>query len=158
MSVNGQKTSVAISNNIQSSVAEYKKLFLEKNYERLANLASPNLIKHLSSKEDLIFLFDSFDQEIQTRQVKIVDISFGDISKIYYEGKELQCSIPLEIKMENEKVYAYVYSSLALISLDDGDKWYFAFKVEEDDLINNEVLGLNKNIVLPARIQKKVQK
>lgn len=48
----------------------------------------------------------------------------------------------------------YFNSGLALISFDNGKTWLFTFKVDNDNIKNNQILGLNENIIIPERTQK----
>ena len=60
--------------------------------------------------------------------------------------------------MEDDKKKVIFSAGLALISFDNGETWFFTFKVEKENEINNAVLDLDKKIMIAERKQSVVNK
>lgn len=146
------------STEIEKSTSEYRQLFLEKNFTSLSNLASPKLIEYLKSKEDLVYLLSELNKNAESKGVKVTNITIGKNSEIVNYREQLQCAVPFTLEMEDEKRKVVFTSGLALISFDKGKSWYFTFKVEKDQKINNEVLDLDEKIIIPEKTQTVVNK
>ncbi|PTS93648.1 hypothetical protein DBR27_18470 [Flavobacterium sp. HMWF030] len=158
LTINAQKKSTDISKNIEETTKIYKELFLSKKFQELSNFASPKLIQHLSTKQDLIYLMTELNKNIESQGATLSNITFGDNSKIVSYDKELQCSIPFILEIDTSEKNIYFNSGLALISFDNGKTWLFTFKVDNDNIKNNQILGLNENIIIPERTQKVIIK
>ena len=155
LSINAQNK---FEKNIQKSTNTYRELFLNKDFEKLADYANPKLITHLGSKEDFVYLLSELIKSSETKGSKVTDITFDKSSEIYTKENELQCTIPFELKIENDKKLVTFSAGLALVSFDNGENWNFAFRVEKDDKINNEILGLNEKIIIAQRTQRIIDK
>ncbi len=147
-----------LSKNIEKSTVEYRELFLEKNFEKLSNFASPKLIEHLKTKQDLVYLLTQLNKNAELKGTKVINLTFGKNSEIVNYKNQLQCSIPFNLEMENVKQKVTFMAGLALISFDKGETWYFTFKVEKDQKMNNEVLDLDSNIIIAERTQSIINK
>ena len=143
---------------INQATTKYRKLFIEKNFSNLSNFASPKLIEYLKSKEDLIYLLTELTKNTESKGAKVLNINFGKNSEIVNYKEQLQCSVPFTLEMEDEKRKVIFESGLALISFDKGKSWYFTFKVEKEQKLNNEVLDLDAKIIIPEKSQKIVNK
>ena len=143
---------------INQATTEYRKLFIEKNFSSLSNFASPKLIEYLKSKEDFIYLLTELSKNAESKCAKVSNINFGKNSEIVNYKEQLQCSVPFTLEMEDEKRKVIFESGLALISFDKGKSWYFTFKVEKEQKLNNEVLDLDAKIIIPEKTQKIVNK
>jgi hypothetical protein len=143
---------------INQATTEYRKLFIEKNFSNLSNFASPKLIEYLKSKEDFIYLLTELTKNAESKGAKVSNINFGKNSEIVNYKEQLQCSVPFTLEMEDEKRKVIFESGLALISFDKGKSWYFTFKVEKEQKLNNEVLDLDAKIIIPEKSQKIVNK
>ena len=141
------------STEIGKSTLEYKKLFIEKNFSSLSNLAAPKLIEYLKSKEDFVYLLTELNKNAESKGAKITNITIGNNSEIINHKDQLQCTVPFKLEMEDDKRKVVFTSGLALISFDKGKKWYFTFKVEKEQKLNNEVLDLNEKIIIPEKTQ-----
>ena len=142
-----------LSENITKSTLEFKRLFLVKDFEALTNSASPKLIEHLKTKQDLIFLLTELSKSAESKGVKVTNIEFGSHSEIITFKDQLQCSIPFTLKLEDARKEVIFSAGLALISFDKGDTWTFTFKIEENQLLNNKILDLDPKIHINARLQ-----
>lgn len=156
--INAQNKSTETSKNIQEATKIYRELFLAKKFQELSNFASPKLIEYLNTKQDLIYLMNELNKNIESKDATISNIIFGENSEIITYNKELQCSIPFTLEMYDAKKNVFFYSGLALISFDDGKTWFFTFKVDGDNIKNNQILGLNENILIQDRSQKIINK
>lgn len=152
--MNGQDFSV----NIEKSTSEYRKLFLNKNFETLSDFASPKLIEHLDTKQNLIFLLTELDKTIESKGAKISEITFGKNTEIIKHKNQLQCIIPFNLEIEDAKKKVFFKSGLALVSFDKGETWLFTFKVEKEDKLNNEILDLEGTLVIPERSRSIINK
>ncbi|WP_148267922.1 hypothetical protein [Flavobacterium branchiophilum] len=152
--MNGQE----LSNKIEKSTLEYRKLFLEKNFEKLCDYATPKLIEQLKTKQDLIFLLTELNKNAESKGAKVTNITFGKNSEIIEYKNQLQCSIPFSLEMEDEKKKVTISAGLALISFDKGKTWLFTFKVEKEQEINNAVLDLDNRIMIAERNQNVINK
>ncbi|WP_143394659.1 hypothetical protein [Flavobacterium branchiophilum] len=152
--MNGQE----LSNKIEKSTLEYRKLFLEKNFEKLCDYATPKLIEQLKTKQDLIFLLTELNENAESKGAKVTNITFGKTSEIIEYKNQLQCSIPFSLEMEDEKKKVTISAGLALISFDKGKTWLFTFKVEKEQEINNAVLDLDNRIMIAERNQNVINK
>ena len=146
------------SKEIEKSTSEYRQLFLEKNFSKLSDFASPKLIEYLKTKQDLVYLLSELNKNAELQGAKITNIIFGKNSEILVYKEQLQCSIPFALEMEDEKKKVTFNAGLALISFDKGKTWFFTFKVEKDPKLNNQVLDLDERIVIPERTQNIVSK
>lgn len=151
---NAQKKSTETSKNIQEATRIYRELFLAKKFQELSDFASPKLIEYLKTKQDLIYLMVELNKNVESKGATISNLIFGENSEIIKYNKELQCSIPFILEMDDAKKSVLFYSGLALISFDDGKTWLFTFKVDGDNIKNNQILGLNENIIIQDRSQK----
>lgn len=158
LAINAQKKSTEVSKNIKEATKIYRELFLAKKFQELSDFASPKLIQHLNTKQDLIYLMTELNKNVEFKGVTISNIIFGENSEIFTYNKELQCSIPFTLEMDDAKKNVFFYSGLALISFDDGKTWFFTFKVDKDNIKNNQILGLNENIIIQERSQKVITK
>ncbi len=152
--INAQNFSIEI----EKSTAEYKQLFLEKNFTSLSDLATPKLIENLKTKQDLIFLLTELDKYAESNQLKITNITFGKNTDVLAHNNQLQCSIPFALEMEDEKKKVTFNAGLALVSFDKGKTWLFTFKIEKDPKLNNQVLDLAEKIIISETTQKIVNK
>jgi hypothetical protein len=152
--MNGQD----LSNKIEKSTVEYRKLFLEKNFEKLSDFATPKLIEHLKTKQDLIFLLTELNKNAELHGAKVTNITFGKNSEIITYKNQLQCSIPFSLEMEDAKKKVEFTAGLALISFDKGQTWFYTFKIEKDPKTNNEILDLDPRIIIAERNQVIVNK
>ena len=152
--MNGQE----LSSKIEKSTLEYRKLFLEKDFEKLSDFATPKLIEHLKTKQDLVFLLTELNKNAESKGAKVTNITFGKNSEIVEYKNQLQCSIPFILEMEDDKKKVIFSAGLALISFDNGETWFFTFKVEKENEINNAVLDLDKKIMIAERKQSVVNK
>ena len=152
--MNGQE----LSNKIEKSTLEYRKLFLEKNFEKLCDYATPKLIEHLKTKQDLVFLLTELNKNAESKGAKVKNITFGKNSEIIEYKNQLQCSIPFSLEMEDDKKKVTFSAGLALISFDKGETWLFTFKVEKQQEINNVVLDLDNRIMIAERSQNGINK
>jgi hypothetical protein len=146
------------SKNIEKSTLEFREFFLKKNFSELANFATPKLIENLKTKQDLVYLLTELNKNAESKSVKITNISFGKNSEILKHKEQLQCSIPFTLEMEDEKRIVKINAGLALISFDKGTTWFYTFKVEKDQKLNNEALDLDDRIIIPERTQNIVNK
>ena len=146
------------SKNIEKSTLEYRELFLKKDFAELANYATPKLIENLKTKQDLVYLLTELNKNAESKCAKITNISFGKNSEILKHNEQLQCSIPFALEMEDEKRKVTINAGLALISFDKGKTWFYTFKVEKDQKLNNQVLDLDDRIIIPERTQNIVNK
>jgi len=146
------------SKKIEMSTLEYRKLFLAKNFSKLSDYASPKLIEFLKTKEDFIYLLTELNKNIESINAKITNITFGENSEILNHNGQLQCSIPFSLEMEDEKKIVIINAGIALVSFDKGESWFFTFKIEKDQKLNNEMLDLNEKMIIPERSQKIVNK
>ena len=146
------------STEIGKSTSEYRQLFLERNFTSLSNLAAPKLIEYLKSKKDLVYLLTELNKNAESKGAKITNITIGKNSEIVNHKDQLQCTVPFTLEMEDDKRKVVFESSLALISFDKGKSWYFTFKVEKDQKLNNEVLDLDEKIIIPEKTQTVVNK
>jgi hypothetical protein len=152
--INGQE----LSSKIEKFTLEYRKLFLEKDFEKLSDFATPKLIEHLKTKQDLVFLLTELNKNAESKGAKVTNITFGKNSEIVEYKNQLQCSIPFVLEMEDDKKKVIFSAGLALISFDKGETWFFTFKVEKENEINNAVLDLDKKIMIAERKQSIVNK
>lgn len=141
------------SKNIEKSTLEFREFFLKKNFSELANFATPKLIENLKTKQDLVYLLTELNKNTESKGVKITNISFGKNSEVLKHNEQLQCSIPFTLEMEDEKRIVKINAGLALISFDEGKTWFYTFKVEKDQKLNNEALDLDERIMIPDRTQ-----
>jgi hypothetical protein len=146
------------SKNIEKSTLEFREFFLKKNFSELANFATPKLIENLKTKQDLVYLLTELNKNAESKSVKITNVSFGKNSEILKHNEQLQCSIPFTLEIEDEKRIVKINAGLALISFDKGITWFYAFKVEKDQKLNNEALDLDDRIIIPERTQNVVNK
>ena len=142
-----------LSRNVTESTLEFKRLFLEKDFEALSNSASPKLIEYLKTKQDLIFLLTELTKNAESKGAKVTNIQFGDHSEIIAYKDQLQCSIPFTLEMEDARKKVIFSAGLALISFDQGETWTYTFKVEENQALNNEILDLDPRLHINARVQ-----
>jgi hypothetical protein len=147
-----------LSKEIEKSTQLYRQLILEKNFSSLSDFANPKLIEFLGTKQDLVFLLTELNENVESKGARITNISFGKNSEILNHNGELQCTIPFTLEMEDEKRKVTFNAGLALVSFDHGKNWLFAFKVEKDPKLNNQVLGLHEKIVFQERTQNTVDK
>ena len=152
--MNGQE----LSSKIEKSTLEYRKLFLEKDFEKLSDFATPKLIEHLKTKQDLVFLLTELNKNAESKGAKVTNITFGKNSEIIDYKNQLQCSIPFILEIEDDNKKVIFSAGLALISFDKGETWFFTFKVEKENEINNAVLDLDKKIMIAERKQSVVNK
>ena len=152
--MNGQ----GLSSKIEKSTLEYRKLFLEKDFEKLSDFATPKLIEYLKTKQDLVFLLTELNKNAESKGAKVTNITFGKNSEIVEYKNQLQCSIPFILEMEDDKKKVIFSAGLALVSFDKGETWFFTFKVEKENEINNAVLDLDKKIMIAERKQSVVNK
>lgn len=101
--INAQKKSTETSKNIQEATKIYRELFLAKKFQELSDFASPKLIQYLNTKQDLIYLMTELNKNIELKGATISNIIFGENSKIITYDKELQCSIPFTLEMDDAK-------------------------------------------------------
>jgi hypothetical protein len=146
------------STEINQATTEYGKLFIEKNFSVLSEYASPKLVKYLKSKEDFTYLLTELTKNAESKGAKVTNINFGKSSEIVNYKEQLQCAVPFTLELEDEKRKVIFESGLALISFDKGKNWYFTFKVEKEQKLNNEVLDLDAKILIPEKTQKIVNK
>jgi hypothetical protein len=147
-----------LSNKIQKATLEYKQLFLNKNFETLSEFASPKLIEYLKSKQDLVFLFSELTKEVEIKGLKILDVKFGTNSEILNYKNQLQSTVPFSLEIEDNKKKVIFTAGLALISFNNGETWFYTFKVETESKINNEILDLDVRIIIPERTQNVINK
>ncbi len=152
--INAQKNTTDFSTNIPKTINLYRELFLAKNFESLSDFGSPKLIEHLSTKQDLVYLMTELNNFLESKGAKISNIIFGENSEIIKYNTELQCSIPFILELEDSSKKTFITSGLALVSFNNGKSWFFTFKVDKDNSKNNQILGLDNNIVIPERSQK----
>jgi hypothetical protein len=146
------------STEINQATTEYGKLFIEKNFSVLSEYASPKLVEYLKSKEDFTYLLTELTKNAESKGAKVTNINFGKSSEIVNYKEQLQCAVPFTLELEDEKRKVIFESGLALISFDKGKNWYFTFKVEKEQKLNNEVLDLDAKILIPEKTQKIVNK
>lgn len=146
------------SKEIEKSTLEYRELFLKKNFSELADFATPKLIEHLKTKQDLVYLLTELNEDLESKGAKITNLTFGKTSEILTYKKQLQCSIPFFLEMEDEKRKVIINAGLALISLDKGKTWFYTFKITKDQKLNNEILDLDDRILIPERTQNVINK
>jgi hypothetical protein len=146
------------SKNIEKSALEFREFFLKKNFSELANFASPKLIENLKTKQDLVYLLTELNKNAESKSVKITNVSFGKNSEILKHNEQLQCAIPFTLEMKDEKKIVKINAGLALISFDEGTTWFYTFKVEKDQKLNNKALDLDEKIIIPERTQNIVNK
>lgn len=147
-----------LSNKIEKSTLKYRELFLDKSFEELSEFATPKLIEHLKTKQDLIFLLTELTKDAESKGLRIINITFGKNSEILSHKDQLQCSIPFSLEIENDKKKVIFTAGLALISFNKGETWFYTFKVEKEQKINNEILDLDSKIIIPERNQIVVNK
>lgn len=112
----------------------------------------------MKTKQDLDYLLTELNKNAELQGAKITNVTFGKNSEILIHNEQFQCSIPFALEMEDEKKKVTFNAGLALISFDKGKTWFFTFKVEKDPKLNNQVLDLDKKIVIPERTQNIVSK
>ncbi len=146
------------SQKIEESTLRFRELFLKKNFSELADNATPKLIEYLKTKQDLVYLLTELNKNAETNGAKITNIIFGKNSEIVAYNEQLQCSIPFALEIEDEKRKVIFNAGLALISFDKGKTWFYTFKVEKDQMLNNEILDLDQRIVILEKTQKIINK
>ena len=147
-----------LSNKIEKSTLKYRELFLDESFEELSEFATPKLIEHLKTKQDLIFLLTELTKDAESKGLRIINITFGKNSEILRHKDQLQCSVPFSLEIENDKKKVIFTAGLALISFNKGETWFYTFKVEKEQKINNEILDLDSRIIIPERNQIVVNK
>jgi hypothetical protein len=148
-----QRNSNELSSNVKIATDQFSKLFLSEDFKALAEFATPELIEYLTSKEDLIYLMEELNKSIGSQGARVTNIVFGKNSSFFDHESSLQCTVPFTLEIEDDKKKISFNSGLALTSLDSGKTWKFAFRIDKDNTVNNEILGLNKNIVVQERTQ-----
>ena len=133
-------------------------MFLKKNFSELADYATPKLIEYLKTKQDLDYLLTELNKNAEIKGAKITNILFGKTSEIVVHNEQLQGSIPFALEMEDEKRKIIFNAGLALISFDKGETWFYTFKVEKDQKLNNKILDLDNRIVIIERTQNIINK
>jgi hypothetical protein len=147
--MNGQD----LSNKIENSTLKIRELFLEKDFEKLSDFATPKLIEYLKTKQDLVFLLTELIKNAESKGAKVTNITFEKNSEIISYKNQLQCSIPFSLEMEDAKKKVKFTAGLALISFNKGETWFYTFKVEKEPKTNNEILDLDARIIIAERNQ-----
>jgi hypothetical protein len=91
-----------------------------KEYKAFVGYMYPKVVEMLGGEQKLVNTL-----ERDGGQLNIVNVTFGNPSKVIKAGSELQCTIPqtLVMKMDNGNVTSK--STLIAISKDNGKHWYF---------------------------------
>lgn len=110
---------------LQSYVDLYTQAIKESNFEKIAMMTHPNIVKMGGGQEFMVNELSSENEMYNGLNLRLLNIKTNSTSKIISAGEELHAIVPYIIEYQNgEESYEEENFFLAA-SLDNGTSWYF---------------------------------
>lgn len=111
--------------NLLTEVSKMGKAFIAKDYSTFANYAHPRVVKTMGGRANMIENVKKGIEGLEQDGIKVLDVDYGEPSKIYKVDNTLQCTLVQMIKLKVKGGKLTSNSVLLAISENDGKNWYF---------------------------------
>jgi len=128
---------------------------VKKDFKGLAKYTYPKIVTMMGGDSMMAAKLEEGFNKMEAAGYKFLSVHFGEPSKVIFNEKEIQCTVPqiLEMKVPNGRIVAT--SALIGISLDNGNNWYFidASSAKDIQTLRETFPNLSSALVVPEKKQ-----
>lgn len=130
------------------------KFLLEKDFSSFTKYTYPKIVEMLGGKQKMVDILNKNSKEMLSQGTDFNNVTIGEPSRIFTNGKELQCTIPQTIEMKVPNGRLITNSTLIAISTDNGKNWYFVDTSGKNIQTMKKTLpNLSEDLVIPEKKQ-----
>jgi hypothetical protein len=144
---------------IKKDAETMKKFLLNKDYPSFVKFTYPKLVEMAGGEQKMVETFEETMKQMEAAGTIILDVTFGEPTKVIKQGNELQCTIPQLTKLKMNENQLSQKSTLIAISENDGKTWYF-INASSDDIheMQKNLPNLSSELVLSKTEESAMEK
>lgn len=124
--------------------------FMRGDYKTFTHYTYPKIVELMGGADKMAEDLSKTTINTTAKGIILINIRFGEVSKIFKSGNELQCTLPQYSKIKLPNGSAEATSTLIAISADNGNHWTFVDTSNKDmSTIRKLLPHLSKEIVIP---------
>jgi hypothetical protein len=136
--------------NVLKNANTMKQAFLQENLSEFIKWNYPPLVALMGGAKKMEYNLHRAFSDMKMKGVKILEISFGDVSRIIKNGQEYQCTFQQVTEVGHPNGKLQKKSTLIAISGDSGNSWTFIDTNNKSiDELRSAMPNLSNKIALP---------
>lgn len=139
---------------VKQQANEMGQAFINGDYKGFVHYTYPTIIKLMGGENKMVTALRAIADDMKMKGMTFNNVNFGEVSKIFRIGNEMQCTISQRIEIKLPNATAVSTSTLIAISTDNGSNWTFVDTSNKTiSTIRKLLPHLSNSIVIPPQQQ-----